>query len=84
MNLIFLKRGIEVLPKEFRNQRAAGVIVAFTVKNIAAQEARLRGEGIKITLPLKTEAWGERLFQVKDPNGVVIELVEWVAPTTKK
>lgn len=26
------------------------------------------------------EPWGERLFQVTDPNGIVIQLVEWVAP----
>ncbi len=76
MNVIFLKRGIEVLPADCRDQKAAGVIIAFTVTNLAAEEARLRKEGVAITLPLREEPWGEKLFQVKDPNGIVIELVE--------
>jgi len=29
--------------------------------------------------PLQTEPWGERFLQVADPNGVVIQLVQWVA-----
>jgi hypothetical protein len=24
-----------------------------------------------------TEEWGQRAFQVRDPNGVIIELVDW-------
>lgn len=80
MNVIFLQRGLAVLPAGFRDQHAAGVILAFVVTDLNAQEARLRAEGVTITLPLREEPWGERLFQVTDPNGVVIELVEWVTP----
>ncbi|HZH03495.1 MAG TPA: VOC family protein [Myxococcaceae bacterium] len=80
VNVIFLRRGIEVLPEGFREQRAAGVIVAFVVNDVTVEEARLRAEGANITLPLKEEPWGERLFQVTDPNGVVIQLVQWVTP----
>lgn len=29
--------------------------------------------------PIETEQWGERYFQVEDPNGVIIQLVQWVA-----
>ena len=29
-------------------------------------------------LPIETEPWGERYFQVSDPNGIVIQLVTWV------
>lgn len=80
MNVVFLRRGIEVLPEGVRDQRAAGVIVAFVVTDLAAEERRLRSEGVAITMPLREEPWGERLFQVTDPNGVVVELVEWVTP----
>ncbi|WP_437669748.1 VOC family protein [Sorangium sp. So ce131] len=84
MNIVFLRRGIEVLPEAYRNQCAAGVIVAFVVRGLEGEEARLRGEGVEITLPLREDPWGERLFQVTDPNGIVYELVEWangVGPT---
>ena len=33
---------------------------------------------MEITTPIETEEWGERYFQVTDPNGVVLQLVQWV------
>lgn len=81
-NVVYLRTGIEVLPEGFRHQHAAGVILAFTAPDIEAESRRLQQEGVPLTLPLRTEAWGEKLFQVTDPNGVVIELVEWVTDTS--
>ncbi|GAA0698674.1 hypothetical protein GCM10010193_61920 [Kitasatospora atroaurantiaca] len=77
VDIVLLRRGIEVLPAEQRDQQAAGLILALTVTGIEAEEVRLRGEGAPITMPLREEPWGERLFQMTDPNGVVIQLVEW-------
>jgi len=79
-DIIFLRTGIEVLPDELRERRAAGVIVAFVVDDLEAEEARLRTAGVPITMPIREEPWGERLFMVTDPNGVVYELVSWVQP----
>jgi uncharacterized glyoxalase superfamily protein PhnB len=28
-------------------------------------------------MPLRVEEWGERAFQVRDPNGVIVELLDW-------
>ena len=39
---------------------------------------RLVAEGVAITTTLETEPWGERYFQVTDPNGVIVQLVQWV------
>ncbi|GHG64619.1 VOC family protein [Streptomyces griseocarneus] len=80
VDLVLLQRGIPVLPAEQRDQRASGLIVAFVVTGIEEQERRLRAEGVTLTMPLREEPWGERLFQVTDPNGVVVQLVEWAAP----
>jgi predicted enzyme related to lactoylglutathione lyase len=77
--IVLLRRGIEVLPEDQRDQRAAGLIVAFTVTGIGAEQERLRAAGANITMPLREEPWGERLFQVTDPNGIVLQLVEWKA-----
>ncbi|MER6572602.1 VOC family protein [Streptomyces sp. NPDC001093] len=79
-NVIFLQRGIEVLPEGFRDQPAAGVIIAFTVTDLDAEFERLRSEGAPITMPLREEPWGERLFQVTDPNGIILQLVAGAAP----
>jgi uncharacterized glyoxalase superfamily protein PhnB len=28
-------------------------------------------------MPLTSEEWGERAFQVRDPNGIIVQLVDW-------
>jgi uncharacterized glyoxalase superfamily protein PhnB len=80
MKIVFLRRGNEVLPESYRNQHAAGLILAFNVTDLEFEERRLREEGVIITMPLLEEPWGERLFQVTDPNGIIVQLVEWVTP----
>ncbi|MEU6802502.1 VOC family protein [Streptomyces neyagawaensis] len=81
VDVVLLARGIEVLPPEQRDQRVSGLILAFTVASgLADEEKRLREAGVRITMPLLEEPWGERLFQVTDPNGVIIQFVEWAAP----
>ena len=78
-NLIFLRTGLaSIQPDSLRGQRAAGLIVAFVVEDIDAEYARLQAAGVPITTPLQTEPWGERFFQVTDPNGVILQLVQWV------
>ncbi|MFJ5552595.1 VOC family protein [Streptomyces sp. NPDC093225] len=80
-DVVLLRRGTEVLPPEQRDQRAGGLILALTVDgDLDAEERRLREAGAPITLPVREEPWGERLFQLTDPNGVVVQLVEWVRP----
>ncbi|MFD6231788.1 VOC family protein [Streptomyces sp. NPDC060232] len=80
VDIVLLRKGTEVLPAEQRDREAGGLIVALTVSGLAAEEARLRAAGAPITMPLREEPWGERLFQITDPNGVVVQLVEWAAP----
>ena len=28
-------------------------------------------------MPLTDEEWGERAFQVRDPNGIIVQLLDW-------
>lgn len=79
MNVIFLRRGLATLPADQRDDHANGLILAFTVDDLEGELDRLRGEGVTITMPLTEEEWGERAFQVRDPNGVIIQLVDWNA-----
>jgi uncharacterized glyoxalase superfamily protein PhnB len=81
MNVIFLRRGLETLPADQRDEHAAGLILALVVDDLEGELARLRAEGVAITMPLTEEEWGERAFQVRDPNGVIVQLVDWNAPT---
>ena len=81
MNVVFLRRGLETLPADQRDDHAGGLILAFEVDDLEGELARLRAEGVVITMPLRSEEWGERAFQVRDPNGVIIELLDWNAAT---
>ena len=80
MNIVFLRRGLESLPDDQRDDHAAGLILAFVVDDLEGELARLQAEGVPITMPLTVEEWGERAFQVRDPNGVIIQLVDWNGP----
>ncbi|MBW4619609.1 MAG: VOC family protein [Cyanosarcina radialis HA8281-LM2] len=78
-NLIFLQTGLKSFkPVHLRGHRADGLLVVFVVDDIDREYARLQAEGVTITTPIETEPWGERFFQVTDPNGVVLQLVQWV------
>ena len=79
MYVVFLRRGLAVLPADQRDRHAAGLILAFTVDDLEGELARLRAEGVAITMPLTVEDWGERVFQVTDPNGIVVQLMDWAA-----
>ncbi|HET6861010.1 MAG TPA: VOC family protein [Streptomyces sp.] len=80
-DIVLLARGTLILPPEQRDQHASGLILAFTTTGIEDEEKRLQDEGVEITMPLREEPWGERLFQITDPNGVIVQFVEWVSPT---
>lgn len=78
-NLIFLRTGLpSIQPDRLRGQRAEGLIVAFVVADIDAEYARIQAAGVPVTTPIQTEPWGERFFQVTDPNGVILQLVQWM------
>jgi catechol 2,3-dioxygenase-like lactoylglutathione lyase family enzyme len=78
-NLIYLRIGLETFkPDSMRGRRADGLLVVFVVDDIDGEYARLQGESVTITTPIQTEDWGERFFQVTDPNGIVIQLAQWM------
>jgi uncharacterized glyoxalase superfamily protein PhnB len=77
LNVIYLRTGLPTLPDDQRDSHAQGVILAFVVDDLEGELARLQAEGVAITMPLTEEEWGERAFQVRDPNRVIIQLVDW-------
>ena len=79
MNVVFLRRGLAILPDDQRDNRATGLILAFVVDDLESELSRLTTEGVPITMPLRVEEWGERAFQVTDPNGIIVELLDMKA-----
>lgn len=81
MNLIYLRTGLSSFKPASAAGAADGLLVVFTVDDIDTDYARLVDAGVDIVTPIETEPWGERYFQMTDPNGVVYQLVQWAAPT---
>lgn len=80
-SLIYLRTGLPTFKPASAAGRADGLLVVFTVEDIDTDHERLKGEGVEIVTPIETEPWGERYFQMTDPNGVIYQLVQWVTPT---
>ncbi|WP_068059727.1 VOC family protein [Nocardia xishanensis] len=79
MNLIYLRTGLPTFkPASAAGSAGDGLLVVFVVDDIDAEYARLQTEGVPIVTPIETEEWGERYFQMTDPNGIVVQLVQWV------
>ncbi|WP_150243341.1 VOC family protein [Nocardiopsis quinghaiensis] len=55
-------------------------LVAFLVPDVDAEERRLREAGVEVVMPLVSEPWGQRRFQVSGPEGLYVELLQMVAP----
>jgi catechol 2,3-dioxygenase-like lactoylglutathione lyase family enzyme len=77
-NLVFLRTGLASFrPTSHAGSAGQGTLVVFVVADADAEHERLVAEGVAITTPLQTEPWGQRFFQVQDPNGVVYEITHW-------
>ena len=78
-NVIYLRTGLPTFkPASLAGHAADGLLLVFVVDDVDAEAERLAEKGVAFTTPLETEPWGERYFQVTDPNGVVIQLVQWM------
>ncbi|WP_458688320.1 VOC family protein [Nocardia tengchongensis] len=78
-DVIYLRTGLgSFKPDRIAGNAGQGLLVVFVVDDIDAEYARVQGEGVPIVTPIETEPWGERYFQALDPNGIVIQLVQWV------
>lgn len=78
-NLIYLRTGLETFkPERIAGSAGDGLLVVFVVENIDAEYQRLGLEHVPVITPIETEPWGERYFQVVDPNGIIVQLVQWM------
>jgi predicted enzyme related to lactoylglutathione lyase len=79
-NVIYLQAGLPTFkPRDRAARTADGILIVLVVDDIDAEYERLTAAGTAILTPIETEEWGERYFQVEDPNGVIVQLVQWVA-----
>jgi catechol 2,3-dioxygenase-like lactoylglutathione lyase family enzyme len=80
-SLDFVRRDHESMPEVLRGKKVAGALLALMVDDVDDEEKRLRRAGLEPVLPLVTEPWGQRRFQVTSPDGLVVELLQLVEPS---
>jgi catechol 2,3-dioxygenase-like lactoylglutathione lyase family enzyme len=64
-------------PEEFDGK---GMVMTFQVEDAAAEHQRLQGERAPIAYGLATEPWGQKRFMLRDPSGVLVDVVEQIEP----
>jgi len=78
-NLVFLRTGLPSFkPAEVAGSAGDGLLIAFVVDDLDGWHERLVSRGVEVVTPPETEPWGERFVQYRDPNGLVVQLVQWV------
>ena len=61
--------------------KVSGLLLNFEVDDPDAVHDRLHAAGLPILLPLRDEAFGQRHFITRDPNGVLIDIIKPIPPT---
>lgn len=78
-NVVFLRTGLPTFkPADIAGSARDGILLVMVVGDLDARHARLAAGGADVVTPPETEPWGERYAQYRDPNGLIIQLVQWV------
>ena len=64
-------------PEEFNGK---GMIITVQVEDAAAEHKRLQAAGAPIVYGPAAEPWGQRRFMVRDPSGILVDVVEQIEP----
>jgi uncharacterized glyoxalase superfamily protein PhnB len=81
-NLAILQGDHETIPEQSRG-RASGILLNFEVEDVDAVHSAAVAAGLPIALPLKDEAFGQRHFITRDPNGVLIDVITPIPPSAE-
>ncbi|RWH78927.1 MAG: glyoxalase [Mesorhizobium sp.] len=82
VNLGIVHGDHETIPEEGRG-RTSGLLINFEVKNPDAVYERVIAAGLPILRTLRDEAFGQRHFITKDPNGVLIDVIKPIPPSAE-
>ncbi|MBF4994828.1 VOC family protein [Arthrobacter gandavensis] len=78
-NIVFLRTGLPTFkPAEIAGRARDGLLLVLVVDDLEERHGRLAAADADVVAPPETEPWGERFAQYRDPNGLIIQLVQWV------
>ena len=79
LQLAFVRRGHDSVPAGF-GEPPRGVLVTIETEDVDAAHERARELGVPIVYALRDEVWGQRHFMAKDPNGLLVDVVQLIPP----
>ena len=79
VNLAILQAGHETIPEGARAV-AQGMLLNFEVEDVDALWEKFSSKDLDILLPIRDEEFGQRHFIIRDPNGIMIDLIKPIPP----
>ena len=80
VNIAILQGDHETIPEPARG-RTSGLIINFEVEDVDAEYERALSRDLPILLAVKDEAFGQRHFITRDPNGILIDIIKPIPPS---
>lgn len=82
LELAFMLPDHESLPPSLRRAfDGKGVFLTMEVDDVDALYERMREDGHEFLIDLRDEAWGQRHFSLRDPSGILLDVVKPIAPS---
>jgi uncharacterized glyoxalase superfamily protein PhnB len=81
VNLAILDGDHESIPVPARGGRTTGLLLNFEVTDVDAEYERAMDRGLDVLLALRDEPFGQRHFIVRDPNGVMVDVIQPIPPS---
>jgi len=80
LQIAFVARDHESVPPEY-GLKPQGVIVTVEMDDVDTVYQRAQSSKLRIVKALKDEPWGQRHFMVRDPNELLVDLVQMIEPS---
>ncbi|WP_193047431.1 VOC family protein [Mycolicibacterium baixiangningiae] len=78
-NVVYLRTGLPTFKPAHRAGSAGdGLLLVFVVEDVDAVYEGVRAGGAPVVTAPETEPWGERYCQFEDPNGIIVQFVQWM------
>lgn len=80
-SVALVQKNHETVPASGR-VAASGLLINFEVEDVDAEYARL-SQHAEVLLPLRDEAFGQRHFIVRGPEGVMVDVIKPIPPSAE-
>ncbi|MGI9333179.1 MAG: VOC family protein [Gammaproteobacteria bacterium] len=79
VQLAFVARDHPSVPEGYR-VTPQGVVITVELNDIEPVHRRALQMGVTLIQELRDEVWGQRHFMAADPNGLLVDVVQMIAP----